>query len=148
MTYSTEMNEIVEERYQFCILLNIINRNTDKINKEKWEIGEKTQIKLDIFTIPNHIKKMFGEFLKTPLYTEIKTLDGHTDGVSCMTFHENKLYSGNYDKTIRVCNTETYEQIANLRGHTGEVYCFTLNENKLYSGSGDNTIRVWNIFKL
>jgi WD40 repeat protein len=36
------------------------------------------------------------------LYTEISTLEGHTDGVNCLTLHENKLYSGSYDNTIRV----------------------------------------------
>jgi len=146
MICTTAMNNIIEERNQLCICLARIAKERDIKNKEKWELGEKTQEKLDIFTIPNQIKKMFGEFLKTPLYTEIKTLDGHTDGVSCMTSHENKLYSASYDNTIRIWNTETYEEIATLRGHTNPVTCLTIHDNKLYSGSRfmDNTIRIWN----
>ena len=35
-------------------------------------------------------------------YTEIATLTGHTASVSCLTHHENKLYSGSFDKTICV----------------------------------------------
>ena len=77
----------------------------------------------------------------------------------CLTLHENKLYSGSFDKTIRIWNTETHEEIATLRGHTdavkcltlhennihtGGVNCLTLHENKLYSGSWDKTIRIWN----
>ena len=96
------MNNHAEERNQLCICLARIAKERDIKNKEKRERGEKTQVKLDIFTMPNHIKRMFGEFLKTPKYTEIATLRGHTDCVYCLTLHENKLYSGGWDETIRV----------------------------------------------
>ena len=138
------MNNHVEERNQLCICLARIAKERDIKNEEKRERGEKTQQKLDIFTMPNHIKSMFGEFLKTPKYTEIATHRGHTSNVLCLTLHENNLIFGSYDKTIRIWNTETYEEIATLRGHTGGVNCLTLHENKLYSGSYDSTIRVWN----
>ena len=144
MICTTVMNNIIEERYELCICLARIAKERDIKNKEKWELGEKTQVKLDIFTMPNHIKKMFGEFLKTPKYTHIHTLVGHTEIVTCLTHDENKLYSGSYDNTIRVWNTDTHETIATLRGHTDAVWCLTLHENKLYSGSWDKTIRIWN----
>ena len=78
-------------------------------------------------------------------YETIAILRGHTDSVNCLTLHENKLFSGGDDMTIRVWNTETYEEIATLEGHTYIVWCLTLHENKLYSGSWDKTIRVWKI---
>ena len=139
------MYEIVEERYQFCIWLNLIKKNIDNKNKEKRKRGEENVLNFDLFTCPVHIQKLFGDFLKTPLYTKIATLRGHTDIVCCLTIHENKLVSGSRDKTIRIWNTETYELIATLRGHTDNVSCLTLHENKLYSGSKDKTIRVWKI---
>ena len=49
------MNNIVEERYQFCIWLYRIAKRTNK----------------KILAKPCHIKGLFGEFLKTPLYTRI-----------------------------------------------------------------------------
>ncbi len=71
MTNSTEMNNIIEERYQFCISLYLIKKETDKRNKEKREQGEKNLVYIDIFALPSHIKKLFGPFLKTPKYTEL-----------------------------------------------------------------------------
>jgi len=59
-------------------------------------------------------------------------------GVNCLTIHENKLYSGSEDDTIKIwagTNTETYELVATLRGHTEYVNCLAIHENKLYSGS-------------
>ena len=139
------MNNHAEERNQLCICLARIAKERDIKNKEKREQGEKTQVKLDIFTMPNHIKRMFGEFLKTPKYTELSIMRGHTAWVNCLAIHENKLYSGSDDKTIRVWNTETYEEISTVIGHTDYVICLTLHENRLYSGSYDNTIRVWKV---
>ena len=150
MTHSTQMNEIIEERYQFCIWLYRIKKETDKRSKEKRKRGETNLVYIDIFAIPSHIKLLFGGFLKTPQYTHITTLRGHTEFVRCLILHENTLYSGSDDRTIRVwggigTHTETYEEIATLEGHNSWVLCLTLHENKLYSGSGDGSIRIWNI---
>ena len=93
MTYTTEMNNIIEERYQFCIWLYRIKKETDKRNNAKKERGDKNLVYMSIFAKPCHIKKLFGDFLKTPAYTEIATLRGHTVRVDCLTLHENKLYS-------------------------------------------------------
>ena len=138
-----KMNNHAEERNQLCICLARIAKERYIKNKEKRERGDKTQEKLDIFTMPNHIKKMFGDFLKTPKYTELAILKEHTNSVYSLAAFGNKLYSGSQDKTIRIWNTETYEEIATFRGHTDSVLCLTLHENKLYSGSWD-TINIWN----
>ena len=45
MTYYTEMKKNVEERYQFCIWLNLIKKNADKKNKDNRERGDGKCIK-------------------------------------------------------------------------------------------------------
>jgi len=148
---SKPLTEIVEERYALVIWLYRIKKETDKKIREQRKGGEKQREYITLFAIPSFIKKHFGVFLGIPLYTEIATLEGHTDSVRCLTLHENKLVSGSYDNTIRIWNTETYETIATLRGHTDWVYCLTHHENKLYSGSRGETmdiggtIRIWKI---
>ena len=147
MTRTIEMNKIIEERHKLCKTLYLIKKETDKINKEKRKQGAdwKNLTYMNILVKPCHLKILFGPFMKTPLYTEIAILRGHTDTVSCLTHHENKLYSGGADKTIRCWNTGTREEIATLRGHTSYVSCLTHHENKLYSGSWDTTIRIWKV---
>ena len=63
MTNSTQLNEIIEERYQFCIWLHRIKKETDKRNKAKIERGEKNLVYMSIFAMQSHIKKLFGGFL-------------------------------------------------------------------------------------
>jgi len=92
------------------------------------------------------MNKQTEEFLKTPKYTELSIVRGHTEWVNCLCAqaHENKLYSSSEDNTIKIWDTETHELVATLEGHTRGVLCLTIHENKLYSGSDDQTIRVWN----
>ena len=139
-------NEIVEERYAVVVWLYLIKREVDNKITEQKEQGQKQSKQIGVFASPSFIWKYFGGFLRTPLHTEIATLEGHTDEVWCLTLHENKLYSGSRDKTIRIWNTESHEEIATLRGHTDGVPCLTLHKNKLYSvGDDDGTIRIWKI---
>ena len=151
MTRTIEMNKIIEERHKLCKTLYLIKKETDKINKEKRKQGAdwKNLTYMNILGKPCHIKILFGPFMKTPLYTEIAILRGHTAHVSCLTLHENKLYSASWNKTIRIWDTETHEEIATLDAisfvHTHNVTCLTLHENKLYSGSFDKTIRIWRV---
>ena len=98
MPRTTKINEIVEERYQFCICLYRIKKEIDKRIKEK-----KSSIdRVTIFAKPCHIKKLFGPFLKTPQYTQIVTMRGHTGCVTCFNVHKNKLFTGSsVEDTIR-----------------------------------------------
>ena len=93
MTRTNEINNIIEERYQFCIWLNLIKKNTDRKNKEKRKRGDENVLNFDLFTCPVHIQKLFGDFLKTPKYTKIATLKGHTDLVNCLTLHEIRIFA-------------------------------------------------------
>ncbi len=111
MTYSTQMNKIVEERYQFCIWLTLIAKKR----------GVENIINVDLFR----------DFLKTPQYTEVATLEGHTGIVFCLTHLKNKLFSGSIDNSIRVWNTETHETIATLEGGE-EMSNIIINDNKMY----------------
>jgi WD40 repeat protein len=80
----------------------------------------------------------------------IGTLRGHTSTVMCLAIHENKLYSGSYDNTIRIWNTiAPYKYDNCIRIWNGDadrhtVWCLAIHENKLYCGSDDTTIRVYN----
>ena len=89
-------------------------------------------------------KEHFKDLLTLPSGTPIAILQGHFYGVFCLIVHNNTLYSGSGDKTIRAWNLDTNECITALQGHTDSVKCLIVHKNILYSG-GDNTIRAWQL---
>jgi len=77
----------------------------------------------------------------------VRTFEGHSGGISCVQFDEQRIVSGSHDKTIKVWNVKTNSpwSVMTLAGHTGEVRCLHLEGNRLVSGSTDLTIKVWDL---
>ncbi|ELU10500.1 hypothetical protein CAPTEDRAFT_116521 [Capitella teleta] len=74
------------------------------------------------------------------------TFVGHQGPVWCLCVHQECLFSGSSDKTIKVWDTaSSYKCIKTLEGHSGIVLALCVYGNKLYSGSQDQCILVWNI---
>ena len=123
--WSEEYREWMERKYTFLLCLIKVFRNHDR--------GAE----------PSFLREHFKELLRAPSGMHMTTLRGHTGTVRCLTVVGKKLYSGSYDETIRVWDTDTHQHITTLQGHTGGVMCLTVVGKKLYSGSKDKTIRVW-----
>ena len=127
MNWSNEFLELVERRYT---LIKCFNRRIEARGIE----------------LPaGFFKEHFKDLLTLPSGAPIATLQGHTYSVKCLIVHNNILYSGSRDKTIRAWNLDTNECIATLQGHTSNVLCLIVHNNILYSGSLDKTIRAWQL---
>ena len=90
-------------------------------------------------------KEHFKDLLKLPSGAPIATLQGHTRIMDSLIVHNNILYSGSDDKTIRAWNLDTNQCITALQGHTGYVSCLVVHNNRLYSVSDDRTIHAWKL---
>ena len=65
---------------------------------------------------------------------------GHTDAVRALATSENKLFSGSYDGTVKVWDTETLQCLKTLAGHAGPVRTLVLSAGHMFSGSYDKTV--------
>lgn len=78
-------------------------------------------------------------------YYSLKKFAGHSDGVLCCKYDNNKLLmTGSYDTTIKIWNTDTGDLIRTLTGHTMGVKALAFDDQKCISGGLDATIKVWN----
>ncbi|KAF9925158.1 hypothetical protein BGZ67_008867 [Mortierella alpina] len=84
----------------------------------------------------------------TMTWTEIHTLQGHTDEVLSVAHSPNdhQIASGSKDETVRLWNLQTGEFGPILKGHSGTVWSVTYSPSghQLASGSKDGTVRLWN----
>ncbi|MBS0604679.1 MAG: WD40 repeat domain-containing protein [Verrucomicrobia bacterium] len=73
------------------------------------------------------------------------TLQGHDTVVSSLALDGQRLFSGSYDKAIKVWDLNTNTCTATLQGHDNAVMSLALDGQKLFSGSSDNTIKIWDL---
>ena len=135
----TEMRTLMQQRIACLLTLKLMQR----------------QKKTGVIFPDDIVRHITVTYFSIPKYTHISTITGYDDtGITCMLIHENKIYSGNEDSTIKVWNMKTRELITTLAGHTDEilqngfgfgVWCMLVHANKLYCGGGDDPVRIWNI---
>ncbi|KAK6009595.1 WD domain, G-beta repeat protein, partial [Ostertagia ostertagi] len=80
----------------------------------------------------------------------VRTFTGHTQGITCVQFDDDRIVSGSSDTTIRIWDLRGSSDVGNLgtmalNGHSATVRCLDLNGNVLVSGSNDFSIKVWNV---
>ncbi|RCN50243.1 F-box domain protein [Ancylostoma caninum] len=80
----------------------------------------------------------------------VRTFTGHTQGITCVQFDNDRIVSGSSDTTIRIWDLRGSSDVGNLgtmalNGHSATVRCLDLNGNVLASGSNDFSIKIWNV---
>ena len=86
-----------------------------------------------------------GEGVGRKSGAELRKFEGHTDGVTSVSFSGDgkQVVSGSWDKTVRVWTWRGAE-LRKFEGHTDRVCPVVLGDGKqVVSGSDDKTVRVW-----
>ena len=83
------------------------------------------------------------------VHRELLTLEGHLEGVGCVTFSSKgqKLASASEDNMVKVWDAFTGEEFRTLTGHADNVndVAFSPNGQRLASASDDATVKVWDV---
>lgn len=73
-----------------------------------------------------------------------REINAHDDGILTLKYDHRYLFTGSYDTTVKIWETQTGKHIRTLQSHTQAVKTLVYDEQKLITGSLDKTIKVWN----
>lgn len=81
----------------------------------------------------------------------LQAFTGHKGPVSCLTFRQgtSELFSGSFDRTIKVWNADDRAYITSLFGHQSEVLTIDcLRKERVLTVGRDRTMHLWKVYIL
>lgn len=75
----------------------------------------------------------------------MESYTGHTDVINVLNVHNNVLYSGGDDRTVRLFDVAKGICLDTLSGHTNGITSMCINRDSLFTGSFDRTIREYSV---
>jgi WD40 repeat protein len=67
----------------------------------------------------------------------------HADSISCLAVHDGILYSGSWDKTLKVWRTADLKCLESIRAHDDAVNAVAADGGVVYSASADGRVKAW-----
>jgi len=83
---------------------------------------------------------------QTKVCDKISTFQGHGGPIWCIDRYNDNVYTGSYDKTLKIWNSKSGNCLATMRAHTSWVSSLQYDSDYhlLISSSWDGTIKLWN----
>ncbi|KAM7512381.1 hypothetical protein LguiB_011256 [Lonicera macranthoides] len=88
----------------------------------------------------NFMKK--GNHVKTRMRTKCLWIS-HSDSVSCLAVDNGLMYSGSWDKTIKVWRVSDLKCLESIKAHDDAINELVSRNGVVYSASADGKIKAW-----
>ncbi|WCJ39006.1 Transducin/WD40 repeat-like superfamily protein [Euphorbia peplus] len=113
-----------------------------------WKVSRRSEnvFKL-IDTLPT-TKDYLGKFMKQSNYVQTrrhhkKLWIEHADSISCLSVCNGLIYSGSWDKTLKVWRVSDLKCLESIKAHDDAINGLVSCKNIVFSASADGKIKVW-----
>ncbi|XP_033145723.1 protein JINGUBANG [Brassica rapa] len=98
-------------------------------------------------TLPT-TKDYLGKFMKQSNYVQTRRNHKrlwieHSDSISCLAVHAGIIYSGSWDKTLKVWRLSDLKCLESIKAHDDAINGLFVGEGRVYSASADGKIKIW-----
>lgn len=113
-----------------------------------WQVSRSSEnvFKL-VDTLPT-TKDYLGKFMKQSNYVQTRRHHKvlwieHSDSISCLAVSNGLIYSGSWDKTIKVWSMSDFRCLESIKAHDDAINGLVASNGVVYSASADGKIKVW-----
>ncbi|XP_061998431.1 protein JINGUBANG [Rosa rugosa] len=113
-----------------------------------WKVSRSSEnvFKL-VDTLPT-TKDYLGKFMKQSNYVQTrrhhkKLWIEHADSISCLAFYNGLIYSGSWDKTLKVWRVSDLKCVESIKAHDDAINGLVASKGIVYSASADGKIKAW-----
>ncbi|XP_054814088.1 protein JINGUBANG-like [Prosopis cineraria] len=98
-------------------------------------------------TLPT-TKDYLGKFMKQSNYVQTRRHHKHlwiehSDSISCLTVCNGLIYSGSWDKTLKVWKLSSFKCLESIKAHDDAINGLVACKGVVYSASADGKIKAW-----
>lgn len=113
-----------------------------------WKVSRSSEnvFKL-VDTLPT-TKDYLGKFMKQSNYVRTRRHHKrlwieHADSISCLTVYDGLIYSGSWDKTLKVWRISDLKCLESIKAHDDAINSLVACKGTVYSASADGKIKAW-----
>ncbi|CAL1394532.1 unnamed protein product [Linum trigynum] len=113
-----------------------------------WKVSRSSENVFKLLdTMPTR-KDYLGKFMKQSNYVQTrrhhrKLWIEHADSISCLAVHSGFIYSGSWDKTLKVWRVSDLKCLESIKAHDDAINGLAAYKGMVYSASADGKIKAW-----
>ncbi|KAJ4971068.1 hypothetical protein NE237_004167 [Protea cynaroides] len=113
-----------------------------------WKVSRRSENILRLVATLPTTKDYLGKFMKQSNYVQTRRNHRHlwiehADSISCLAIYEGMIYSGSWDKTLKVWRVSDLKCLESIRAHDDAINGLVAHKSLVYSASADGKIKVW-----
>lgn len=113
-----------------------------------WKVSRKSENVFRLVDTLPTTKDYLGKFMKQRNYVQTRRNHKrlwieHADSISCLTVYKGLIYSGSWDKTLKVWRISDLKCLESIKAHDDAVNGLVACKGIIYSASADGKIKAW-----
>ncbi|KAF8376822.1 hypothetical protein HHK36_031509 [Tetracentron sinense] len=113
-----------------------------------WKVSRSSENIFKLVAALPTTKDYLGKFMKQSNYVQTRRNHRrlwieHADSISCLAVHNGMVYSGSWDKTLKVWRVSDLKCLESIKAHDDAINGLIAHKGIVYSASADGKIKVW-----
>ncbi|KAK6140503.1 hypothetical protein DH2020_025750 [Rehmannia glutinosa] len=113
-----------------------------------WKISRSSENVFRLIDTLPTTKDYLGKFMKQSNYVRTRRHHKvlwieHADSISCLAVSNGLIYSGSWDKTLKIWRMSDFKCLESIKAHDDAINSLVASNGIVYSASGDGKIKAW-----